>query len=387
MRRMTALVLIVGLSSASSLLAQAGSAERPAAAPPVIGPGSTPDVQVTETAVAPPDSNKASLLVAPIPFYNSQLGAGLVGMVGVLKRLGDEPTTPASALGTFGMITTNGTWGIGLGGRAHLADDAWRTLLGTGYFDIRFKYYGTGGESDQSVDLRQTIVPVRVEALRRVVRGVYLGAQVQYAKVRTGVEFDSAAYGLPPFDVEPRTSDELLLTPMFELDSRDDQFYPTRGWLVDASASFLSSQLASDSTMQRVDVFATWQHGWDEKQNVVAAALQACYATGQVPINHLCLVGGINGLRGYEPGRYLDRTQVTLQAEYRRRLGRFGVTAFAGVAQIAPTPGELSTHDLLAAAGVGLRFRLTKQFPINYRFDAAFGGDGAQLYFSVGEAF
>ena len=94
MRRVATLALIVGLSSASSLFAQAGSAERPAAAPPVIGPGSTPDVQVTETAVAPPDSNKASLLVAPIPFYNSQLGAGLVGMVGVLKRLGDEPTIP-----------------------------------------------------------------------------------------------------------------------------------------------------------------------------------------------------------------------------------------------------------------------------------------------------
>jgi hypothetical protein len=387
MPRLHLLLVAAALLLGRPLLAQAPEAGSSAASPPIIGPGSTPDVQLTEIGIAPPDSHKASLLVAPIPFYNSQLGAGLVGMVGVLKRLGNEPTTPASALGTFGMITTNGTWGIGLGGRAHLGDDAWRTVVGGGYFDIRFQYYGTGGDNENSVDLRQTIVPIRVEALRRVTRGVYVGMQAQYAKVRTGVELDTAAYDLPPFDIEPRTSDELLLTPMFELDTRDDQFYPTRGWLLDASASFLSAKLASDSTMQRYDVLATWQHGWDEARNVLAAGLQACYASGEVPINHLCIVGALNGLRGYEPARYLDRTQVTLQAEYRRRLGRFGVTAFAGAAQIAPTPGELSTHDLLVAGGVGVRFRLTKQFPINYRADVAYGRDGVQLYFSVGEAF
>ena len=82
-----------------------------------------------------------------------------------------------------------------------------------------------------------------------------------------------------------------------------------------------------------------------------------------------------------------DDTVATMQAEYRQRFGRFGFTTFAGAAQIAPTPGDLSTDNLLYAAGVGMRFQLLKRFPLNYRTDVAFGKDGATFYFSVGEAF
>jgi hypothetical protein len=373
-------------------VARISAAQEPAPAdsavlgPPVLSPTAGPDMEGTQAVAVRPPSTKATPLVAPVPFYNSQLGAGIVGVAGVLKPLG--PDAPPSSFGLFGMVTTNGSWGVGLGSRAHLAGDAWRAVLGTGYFDMRFDYYGTGGRSDSSVPLRLTMVPVRVEALRRVVHKLYLGGRVQYAHVSVGVDADSLAPPFAPYDLDPRVSDEVLLAPLLEFDGRDSEFYPTSGVLVNAAASFLDAELGSDSTMQRFDLLATWQHGWAEGRDVLAAGLQACYATGEVPINHLCIVGARDGLRGYEPGRYLDRTQVTLQAEYRRRLGgKFGVTAFAGAAQVATSPGELSTHDLLAAVGVGVRFRLVEAFPINYRADVAYGRDGVQLYFSIGEAF
>lgn len=179
----------------------------------------------------------------------------------------------------------------------------------------------------------------------------------------------------------------MALGPVFQLDSRDDQMYPTRGWLVDLTAMFMSDQLGSDSTMQNYTSLVTWTHGWGDKANVLTAELQGCYSAGQVPFDQLCLVGALNGLRGYEPGRYLDYTQVTFQAEYRRKLGRFGLAVFGGVAQTAATPAELSTDDLLPAGGVGVRYQLLKQYPLHYRVDVGFGKDGAQLYFSLGEAF
>jgi hypothetical protein len=95
----------------------------------------------------------------------------------------------------------------------------------------------------------------------------------------------------------------------------------------------------------------------------------------------------LNGLRGYEPGRYLDYTQLTFQAEYRRKLGRFGLAVFGGVAQAAAPPGDLSTDDMLPAGGVGVGYQLLKEYPLHYRVDVVFGEDGAQLYFSLGEAF
>jgi hypothetical protein len=41
----------------------------------------------------------------------------------------------------------------------------------------------------------------------------------------------------------------------------------------------------------------------------------------------------------------------------------------------------------VAAAGVGVRYRLSKENPVNYRIDYAYGKDGGNFYFAVGEVF
>lgn len=333
------------------------------------------------------EKHKTSLLAAPVPFYNEQLGVGVVGIAGALRRLGPRETTPPSFAGLIGLATTNGSWGAGFGSKLHLSDDAWRLTAGAVYLDIRFTFYGIGQAADEGVPLREKIVPIRLEGLRRVASHVYLGLRAQYSKVSIGLDFDSLPPDFAPFVKDPKSFQEVMLAPIFEYDSRDDQMYPTRGVLVNASASFFDSAIGSDSTMQNYSTLITWQHGWGKGNHVIAASVQGCYSTGQVPLDQLCMVGSIDGLRGYETGKYMDRTQVTMQAEYRQRFGRFGFTTFAGAAQIAPTPGDLSTDNLLYAAGVGLRFQLLKRFPLNYRTDVAFGKDGATFYFSVGEAF
>lgn len=331
--------------------------------------------------------HRTSFIAAPIPFYNAQVGAGLVGVIGGIRRLGANEDTPPSFGGLIGMATTNGSWGAGLGAQMHTSGDAWRLLGGGMYVDVRYKFYGIGRESDVGVGLRQKMLPVRVQALRRIARHVYFGLRGQYSSVSIATDFDSVPPPFVPFERDPKKFTEVLLAPVLDFDSRDDEMWPTRGWYVDAAASFFSSAFGSDSTMQNYTTLVTWQHGWDNKSQVIAASTQGCYSTGEVPITQLCTVGGMNGLRGHETGKYMDRTQLTVQAEYRKMVGRFGFTAFAGAAQIAPTPGKLSTDDLLYAGGIGLRFRMLKKFPINYRVDFAFGRDGIQYYFSLGEAF
>ncbi len=229
--------------------------------------------------------------------------------------------------------------------------------------------------------------PFVVEGLRRVAPSLYLGGRALYNRVEIGLDDDA----LPPEiagDVgwtDPFV--EVALAPRLQLDSRDDQMYPTRGVLVDATASYLSDAWGSDSTMQNYTALVTYQRGWDDDQSVVAAACQVCASSGEVPIDQMCFVGAISGLRGYEAGKYLDRSQLTVQAEYRRKFGRLGFTAFTGAAQTAPSLDRLDGENVLFAGGVGARYQLLTKFPLNYRVDVAFGRDGAQLYFSLGEAF
>jgi hypothetical protein len=42
---------------------------------------------------------------------------------------------------------------------------------------------------------------------------------------------------------------------------------------------------------------------------------------------------------------------------------------------------------MLPAGGAGLRYQLTRDYPMHLRLDYAGGRDGGLLYFSVGEAF
>ena len=68
-------------------------------------------------------------------------------------------------------------------------------------------------------------------------------------------------------------------------------------------------------------------------------------------------------------------------------LGRFGVVAFVGVGAIGDKFTNIGIDDLLPAGGGGLRFRLLKKYPINFRIDYGQGNDGHTLSIGVLEAF
>ena len=79
---------------------------------------------------------------------------------------------------------------------------------------------------------------------------------------------------------------------------------------------------------------------------------------------------------------------ITAQTEARFHTeGRLGATVFAGFGQVAPQIVDLIDAVVLPAGGLGLRYQLTRQFPMHMRLDYAWGKNGNLLYFSVSEAF
>ena len=130
------------------------------------------------------------------------------------------------------------------------------------------------------------------------------------------------------------------------------------------------------------------------EHQVFAFRGMGCAAAGdRIPIYDLCLFGAMNDLRGYTVGRYQDRRMFATQAEYRFMfpargfLGRFGVVAFAGFGGVDRKFSDIGFSDLLPAGGGGIRFRLTKKNPINFRVDYGIGKVGTTLNMGVMEAF
>mgnify|MGYP003694297511 CR=1 FL=1 len=187
----------------------------------------------------------------------------------------------------------------------------------------------------------------------------------------------------------------LGLAPVVQFDSRDNTYYPVRGWnsSLATTMSFdgfcFGQHIPADLRLRRF-----LYHGWAEGRQVLALGVDGCYVSGDVPISNYCSIGELKGIRGYQVGRYQDRFQASFQAEYRRKIGgRFGFAVFGGVAGISPRRPSLTAGICEPRRGAGLRFQLTKKYPLNYRVDAAFGSDGGSFTwpwrrpFEVGQGF
>jgi len=378
----------------AGLRAQADTTSEWFAPPPAESPSRgapmAPEDVGRDSEVVNPDRG-TTFAVAPIPNYNAQFGFGvaLVGMA--FRKLDDHPETPPSTGMLLGYASDNGTWGTMLAGIAHFDGDAWRAAGGLGYFKLFYDFFGFGtdaGTSGESIEIKQPVSFLFGQGLRRVSGDLYGGVRAQYVHSEFSINSNTIPPELAPFAGLTGTVNSLGLAPVVQFDSRDNTYYPVRGWNSSLATTMSFDGFASDSTFQRTYGYVDFYHGWAEGRQVLALGVDGCYVSGDVPISNYCSIGELKGIRGYQVGRYQDRFQASLQAEYRRKIaGRFGFVVFGGIAGISPTPAQFDGGDLRAAGGAGLRFQLTKKYPLNYRVDAAFGSDGGLFYVAVAEAF
>jgi outer membrane protein assembly factor BamA len=201
-----------------------------------------------------------------------------------------------------------------------------------------------------------------------------------------------------PDEVEPLDLPDLpdqaeahLVAPglLGEYDTRNSDYWPDHGSLVQLKASFFSTTSGESGTFQRYTGAWSWYHGLRGPRLVLVTNLNACGAPGDAPFYGLCSLGaGRFALRGYTQGRYRDHYATVVQGEVRYHTsGRLGGTLFGGFAGVAPEFSDILDARMLPAGGVGLRYQLTRNYPMHLRLDYAWGNDGGLLYFSVGEAF
>jgi surface antigen Omp85-like protein len=349
-------------------------------------------------------------LLAPIPFSSPAIGSGLEWVVArVFPFNKKDEISPASVAGVAGIFTNNGTRGIAIGSRLYLREDKYRIAGAIASATVNFDIYGVG----KAAGRQGIFVPLSLkggvgigEFLYRLRKSIYLGARGQYRNATLSLNQDrlnsSDITAQPPdkfAGVVEQISNQLLhqstvsLGPRFQWDTRDSVFYPKHGFLMEVASDFFSTRLGSKWSYQYYRVSFN-KYNTLSKYQILAFRGMSCAAAGdQVPIYDLCLFGTMNDLRGYTAGRYQDRRMFATQAEYRLMfpsqgfLGRFGVVAFAGVGAIGNKFTNIGLSDLLPAGGAGLRFRLLKKYPVNFRIDYGQGKDGHTLSIGVLEAF
>ena len=353
-------------------------------------PSVDPAANVPE-ATTPPAGAGITPFFAPIPFKNSQLGWGLAGMAGVIHRFDPDTTLKPSTGAIGGFYTENESWGVLAVEMARLSQDRWRLLGLAMYSDLHYDFFGIGedaGDAGVSVPVDQKVAVAMVSGLRRLTRGLYAGPAFLW--IRSDVALDESL-ALPELPAEDDLKRIDLMAPglQVEFDSRNDDYWPSRGSYALARSTFFTPGMGSSREFQRYMVGWSWFGTLEPERLVLATNINTTIAQGDVPFWAIPSVGaGLYGLRGYTQGRYRDKVVTTLQAELRgHTAGRLGANAFFGIAQVAPSFDALGDADVLPGGGAGLRFQLTDKYPMHMRADYAWGKKESILYISIGEAF
>jgi hypothetical protein len=323
----------------------------PAAGPP---PDVDPESNPTD-GHGRPAGRGITPLVAPVPFKHTQLGWGLALMVGVIHRFDPDTAIKPSTGAIGGFYSENGSWGVTAMEMARLGRDAWRLRGMASHFEVRYDFYGIGdeaGNAGNSVGVQQDMNFAAGMVLRRVAPAVYAGPSVLWLQSTVTIR-DSGAAATPPAAEDLARTDLFAPGVQLELDTRDDDYWPTGGSVGRLRAFFFGGALGGSRTFQRYVAMWSWYGRVHGEQLVLAANANVCGANGDAPFYALCTLGvGRGGLRGYTQGRYRDTVMTTVQAELRYHTrGRFGATAFGGFGQVARVRAPSSTRrfSLLAA--------------------------------------
>lgn len=324
-----------------------------------------------------------SIIVAPIPLKNPALGDGLIVTGGYLFKFDDKSDT--SFIGAAAMRTSNGSMGAGIAANLNFGGGRWSVLSMFGKARANYSICGIGKLRFGPLPLSQEGSFARLGVEYGVSDRLSLGVDAQYldTTLRSNASDAVPLPNLPGLEVGVR---QVIAGPKFTYDTRDDTIYPTRGFYGSLLVQRGFGLGTFDNQFTRGTAVAKGFRPVGDR-GVLAVAATVCQASDKAPFFNMCSVGTTDKLRGHAAGQYIDNALLSAQAEFRYRLGqRWGVAAFAGASAVGSDLSNLGKP--LYAGGIGVRYRLLKDFPLDFSVDQAINGDGeSSTYIYIGQTF
>lgn len=325
-------------------------------------------------------------VIAPIPFRNELLGAGLVLGAGYLygarEAHGDARHSVAAVAG---MYAEGDSWAAVGAHRGYWSNQRYRTTLALASGELRYDIELDIGGRDRNIALAQQFSGASVDAAARVGASGWVGVGLTRGTTDILVRNPDAP---PPDEIDAGSRiDVSHLLFDGEFDTRDSDLYPRSGRYAQAQALIARQELGSDYDYESLELEWNAYHVLSEG-HVLAWRVAGEIVHGDAPFFAMAWFGSGADLRGYTPGRYIGESLFAAQAEWRwSATPRWGFTTFAGAGKISGALGDIDTGSWLPAGGVGVRLRLSKALPLNMRADFAWGRDDSTFSLSIGEAF
>ena len=342
-----------------------------------------------ETTSGNPNDSQIHWSASPIFSEGPETGIALGGYV-----MGYQNSDEASAQGKQNNLnglliyTQKEQIIFNLNGEKYFNGDKLLLTTGLSYADVPSEFYGIGSDADEDKKEDYTYVATAFTGglLWKVSPNLYIGPFINYGQL----------------DIKERKAGGLLATGningangttvagaglKLSVDTRDDNFSPRKGTVLNAQGICYRSDLGSDQSFSQLGI--TYKHFWPVRQNGTFAFMSLLtLSDGMVPFEMMPCLGGDTIMRGYYSGLYRDNDYAALQGEYRYPMGsRFSGVFFAGLGEVAPEVDQFTANHIKAAAGFGFRFQLYPDQKLKLRVDTGISDTGIYTYVNFMEAF
>ena len=214
-----------------------------------------------------------------------------------------------------------------------------------GYYEYVYQFYGIGNPAPLSnLEFYEVDFPrVRLNVLRLVRPKLYAGIRYWFENYQiTKLDPNGILANEDITGNRGGINSSVGLVSIY--DSRNNVFFPRRGWYVETVLQHDNSWTGSDFQYTTFSVDAStylttpWNH-------VIALNGYGVFQRGEPPFHLLAMLGGSRKLRGYFEGRFRDKNLLLGQVAYRSPLfWRIGAVAFLGYGGISPQPNAMSSH-------------------------------------------
>ncbi len=342
------------------------------------------------TTPAPQDSTKNFNLTAlPVVFYLPETGLGFGGLGIGTFRFKDEPQESRPSSAQLGIsYTTKNQLLIFAPYELYWNDEKWRIVGELGFYKYFYNFYGLGiNSNEEDFDTYDVTFPrFRFSALKEV---------FPYISVGVGYELDifsnlGVTEGgiLETSDVIGKegggTVSNIGLQAFY--DTRDDIFFPTKGFFIQGSVFTAAKFLGSSFSYSKFSLDNRYYQKI-KGRHILASNLFVANNGSGTPFFDLNRLG-TNRTRGFNDRRYQDNAELSFATEYRFPISeRFGGVAFASTGTVSQSFNDLFKSKYRSAAGLGVRYIINKKAGIPIRIDYGYTAEGGNVYFTIREAF
>ncbi|MGB7392829.1 MAG: BamA/TamA family outer membrane protein [Pricia sp.] len=335
------------------------------------------------------DSTKNLKISAfPVAFYTPETAFGFGGLgIGTFHLKNEPRNTRPSSLQLGISYTTKNQFLLYAPFEFYKDDERWRLEGELGYYKYFYNFFGLGIDSrEEDEETYEVTFPrARVSLLRELFPGFSAGLAYEFDAFYN-LKIDEGGI-LEASDVPGKrdgTVSNVGIRAFY--DTRDNVFFPTKGFYIQGNV-FTSSEILGSSfnyTKYQLDNRFYQKVG---RRQVIAANIFFGGSSEGTPFYDLYYLGS-KRTRGINNRRFQDNSELSMALEYRFPIaGRFGGAVFGSTGTVAPDLGQAFSSAYKNAAGAGLRYIINKRDGVRIRVDYGISGEGGNFYFTIKEAF